>query len=576
MAIRGGRTGDVGGPGIIAGRTRRLISNLLKSLAASIAAVLWACTTPTPTATVTPLPTPTAIPRATSTPTQTPPPTATPLVGEPEGSLVLASPARAPHQDVHQDVSPALLAMGPGIAYSRLLRIRSGADVPLPSMQVECDLCSGWEHPDPLTYVFHLREEAQWQDGEPSSGRAVTASDVAFSLERIRTPGWPGASLLQAMESVEATDESTVTVRMRYPDADFLLSLANGMSKIVSREAVEFNGDLKDGPTLGSGPWLLNEFSLDATSFEANPGYYEPGVPGLQLLEVAVIPEAFTMTAAVQVGRVDLARVDAEGFARLERSQGVQRGIFQEQGNGLLLGLNAARSPFHVEQVRQALFQAIEPWKAIENAWHGGVEVALGVPVVSPEWLLPRPELSAYLANQAGAEQLLNAAGVNLPVGFTLKVADYGDMHLALANQYKRMLDGAGFDTTLEIVNPRVYAEELWQNGEFDAFLGPVPPVDSPNAFLFSLLHSEGRWTRTGYADAELDKLIEEQSVLEQRRGEAVRRIQQYVMDKAVLFMPVTGASMWAWQDKVEGFHPNFAASEYFYWSRLRVAEEAG
>ena len=576
MAIRGGRTGDVGGPGIIAGRTRRLISNLLKSLAASIAAVLWACTTPTPTATVTPLPTPTAIPRATSTPTQTPPTTATPLVGEPEGSLVLASPARAPHQDVHQDVSPALLAMGPGIAYSRLLRIRSGADVSLPSMQVECDLCSGWEHPDPLTYVFHLREEAQWQDGEPSSGRAVTASDVAFSLERIRTPGWPGASLLQAMESVEATDESTVTVRMRYPDADFLLSLANGMSKIVSREAVDLNGDLKDGPTIGSGPWLLNEFSLDATSFEANPGYYEPGVPGLQLLEVAVIPEAFTMTAAVQVGRVDLARVDAEGFARLERSQGVQRGIFQEQGNGLLLGLNAARSPFHVEQVRQALFQAIEPWKAIENAWHGGVEVALGVPVVSPEWLLPRTELRDYLANQAGAEQLLNAAGVNLPVGFTLKVADYGDMHLALANQYKRMLDGAGFDTTLEIVNPRVYAEELWQNGEFDAFLGPVPPVDSPNAFLFGLLHSEGRWTRTGYADAELDRLIEEQSVLEQGRGEAVRRIQRYVMDKAVLFMPVMGTSMWAWQDKVEGFHPNFAASEYFYWSRLRVAEEAG
>ena len=122
-------------------------------------------------------------------------------------------------------------------------------------------------------------------------------------------------------------------------------------------------------------------------------------------------------------------------------------------------------------------------------------------------------------------------------------------------------------------MNPRVYAEELWQSGEFDAFLGPVPPVDSPNAFLFGLLHSEGRWNRTGYADAELDRLIEEQSVAEQGRAEAVRRFQRYVMDKAVLFMPVTGGSMWAWQDKVEGFHPNFAASEYFYWSRLRTAE---
>ena len=279
------------------------------------------------------------------------------------------------------------------------------------------------------------------------------------------------------------------------------------------------------------------------------------------------------MTAAIQVGRVDLARVDAEGFARLERSQGVQRRVFQEQGNGLLLGLNAVRSPFQVVEVRQALFQAIEPWKAIENAWQGGAEVALGVPVASPEWLLTEAELSAYLANPAGAEQLLNAAGVNLPVGFTLKVADYGDMHLAMANQYKRMLDGAGFDATLDIVNPRVYAEDLWQNGEFDALLGPIPPVDTPNAFLFGMLHSEGRWARTGYADAELDRLIEEQSVMEQGRGEAMRHIQRYVMEKAVLFMPVTGGSMWAWQDKVEGFHPNFAVSEYFYWARLRVTE---
>lgn len=147
---------------------------------------------------------------------------------------------------------------------------------------------------------------------------------------------------MQAMESVEAVDESTVTIRMRYLDADFLLFLANGISKVVAREAVELNGDLKEGPTIGSGPWMLNEFSLDATSFEANPGYYEPGVPGLQLLDVPVIPAASTMTAAVQVERVDLG---------------------------------------------------------------------------------------------------LNAAEVNLSVGFTLKVADYGDMHLALANQYKRMLD---------------------------------------------------------------------------------------------------------------------------------------
>ena len=43
------------------------------------------------------------------------------------------------------------------------------------------------------------------------------------------------------------------------PDADALLSLADGHSKIVAREAVEANGDLLNGPTIGSGPWMLEQ-----------------------------------------------------------------------------------------------------------------------------------------------------------------------------------------------------------------------------------------------------------------------------------------------------------------------------
>ena len=49
------------------------------------------------------------------------------------------------------------------------------------------------------------------------------------------------------------------------------------------------------------------------------------------------------------------------------------------------------------------------------------------------------------------------------------------------------------------------------------------------------------------------------------------RDVQRDVMDNAVLFSPVSGTSLWAWQPRVEGFAPNFSASEYFYWARLRV-----
>jgi len=31
------------------------------------------------------------------------------------------------------------------------------------------------------------------------------------------------------------------------------------------------------------------------------------------------------------------------------------------------------------------------------------------------------------------------------------------------------------------------------------------------------------------------------------------------------------GASLWMWRDNVIGFAPNFAASEYFYWTKMSV-----
>ena len=517
------------------------------------------------------------IPTSTSTPTATaiPTPTSTPTPSTPRTSAIMVSPAAAPHLDVHQEVTESLLSLGPGIAYSRLLRLRSGPEVAFPTLAVECDLCSHWEHPDPLTYVFHLRPGVRWHNVPPVNGRELTAQDVVFSLDRLRTPGWPGATLLQAVSSVEATDSLTVTVRLSYLDADFLVALANGQSKVVAPEAVALRGDLIQGPTIGTGPWVLEPDRAEEFRFGASPDYYEIGLPKLQELRIVPISGASSRLAALLTGRADLTVVDAEVWAQLQALQTeVPRGVFPQPGTGILLGLRTTRPPFDRLEARQALFQALDPWKALGEVWQGQGDVAVGVPVASSQWLLSGEEMRRYLANSGRVDTLLAQAGVSPPVAFTLTVADFGDRYQALGEEYRDMLREAGFEATVRQVNPRVYAEEIWDRGEFQAFLGPVPPVHTTNAFLFGLLHSQGRWSPTGYADAELDRLIQEQSIAGESRGELVQRVQRYVLDKAILFMPVTGTSLWVWRERIEGFAPNFAASEYFHWARLRVKEE--
>ncbi|MBI4311217.1 MAG: ABC transporter substrate-binding protein [Chloroflexi bacterium] len=470
-----------------------------------------------------------------------------------------------------------MLSLGPGIAYSRLLRLAPGAATQTAGPALECDACESWEHATPTTYVFHLRPAMRWHDVAPVNGRALTAEDVAYSLERLRTPGWPGAALLQSLSSVAARDALTVEVTLRYPDADLPLALAHGQSKLVAKEAVDLRGDLKSGPTIGTGPWVAESVGQGGSTYRAYTAYVEHGFPGLDRLEIVAVSDAATRLTMVATGRADIAVLDDAAWEMLLQSQlrvPLQRAAFPQPGTGMLLGLKTDRPPFDRVEVRQALFQAIDPWKALETpGWEGKGEVGTGMPLPSPDWGLSRQEMQGYFDDAARAKGLLAGAGVQEPVAFTLSLADFGDKHLALGDAYAAMMRGAGFQPSVERLNPRLYAEQVWSRREFQAFLGPMPPVSTPNGFLLGMAHSQGQYAVTGHADADVDRLIMEQFGAETGRGERLRQVQQRMLEQAFLFMPASGASLWVWSDRVKDFAPDFAASEYFHWARVRVGE---
>lgn len=509
-----------------------------------------------------------------ATPTPSPDPTLPATAVSPDtAKLDLASPLTLNHWDVHLSPSQVLASWGPGIVYSRLLRFQSGPEVETPSQATECDLCESWEQVDSTNYLFRLREGVLWQDVTPVNGRELVAQDVLYSLRRQLTPSYPNAGILDAIHTMEAEDRYTLRITLRSPDADFLASLASGLTKVVAREAVELHGDLREGPVIGSGPWQWDG-TRDETGyfFSANPTYYEPGLPALDRLNLITIVDEFTRMAAFRTRKLDLLETAPADFNTIREGHAdVGYRAYREAGAGLELALNTKSPPLNDLGVRRAVFAALDPWEARDAVWDGLGFVSLGMPVAGPGWLLPEDEMRAYLAD-SGARGMVN----DLPDGsreLTLTIADYGDAYLAYGEHLAKQLRRVGFRVDTRTVNPTDYPHQVWYGGDYQAFVGPIAPMSTPNMYLKSVLHSGGEWNTHGYASDALDALIDEQAAEQDpiRRQEIALDIQRHVMEQAVRFMPQTRQSTWVWWPWVEGFHANLSFGEYFHLARLRV-----
>ena len=308
---------------------------------------------PIPAPTLTVLPTATQSPTPVAkdeSPTATPSaaiPTATPVPqseapSPPEdirygGTLNLVSREDIAHFDIHQDVSPALSTWGPGIAYSRLMRFKSGPNIELPSLEVECELCSGWTMLDETTFEFDIRNDVKWHDIQPVGNRAMTADDIAFSYNRQRQEGFANAPLMHLFDTIDATEEGKLRISLLAPDVDFMLSLADGHSKVIAREVVEAEGGLRNGPVIGTGPWIFtNARPGVAHTFDGNTDYFEEGLPIVDNLNIHIIPDVNTRKAAFRVRSVDVDQMEPDEWAEFRSRQRGRRSLESncERGSG--------------------------------------------------------------------------------------------------------------------------------------------------------------------------------------------------------------------------------------------------
>lgn len=166
-------------------------------------------------------------------------------------------------------------------------------------MHIVNDLATEYKISDDiLTWVFTIRKDAHFTDGEP-----VTASDVAFTFNTAKNSQ---SSLdLSYMETCKATGEHEVTFTLSSPTITFLNTIAS--VGIVPEHL--YNESYYNEP-IGSGPWKFVQWNKgEQVILEANEDYYG-NVPAIKKVILVFMDEDAAFAAAMS-GQVDVALTSA-------------------------------------------------------------------------------------------------------------------------------------------------------------------------------------------------------------------------------------------------------------------------
>ena len=488
----------------------------------------------------------------------------------PGGELRLSVAQVPDHLDPHQTTSVNTLNWGPGLVYSRLFKFApdNNPDDSQSSFNltndVICDLCTSWRRIGNLRFEIALREDVTWHNIPPVNGRTLTAEDVVQSYRRQATPGWANAALLENVDEFNVIDMFTLEIVLTEPDPDIFYKLAHSGSSIVPPELYSHNPDiLLENLAIGSGPWVLNEFG-DISLFTANPNYYSfdnsgNRLPYFDTLRVQFLNNAETRFAGVGLGFFDASSVNPDVVDSTDDDVYVI-GV-RDMGNGVEVVFNTANTPLDDPAIRRAflLLWDLESWG--QDLWGYATQVSAGLGPIE----FDQSAIEEYaLADESAANQLLNQAGLSQTAPITVSVGNYGDEYLALAQMMVESLNSFGLLSQLEVLTTRDYAESVWISNDYMIAVGPSLPVYSPADKLLGVYHSEGGFNTTGYANEELDGLIEDYAVEYDltERNTLSQAIANNVLDAALRLNISDAASYWAISECVRDFVPNYGGAD--------------
>jgi len=390
------------------------------------------------------------------------------------------------------------------------------------------DLARSWEiSEDNLSYTFHLRDDALWQDGEPFS-----ADDVVFTIGLVQSAEFPGPITLRNSwlgVTVEKTDALTVVFTLQDPYAPFIENTILGIlprHRLENVAAGSLSDDIFNREPVGTGPFSFGKIvqtgqEVEAVVLEANLKYYEKA-PYLESVRFRFFDDSQSMITALRQHSMegihlvtpDIAREVSEIRNLAQVSSSIPRYqavFFNTQGKAFLQEV----------AVRQALSLSIDRQRIIDEAVGGQAIIADG-PLTQASWAYTPPsetvsfdlDRARTLLSDAGwsdedQDGILEKDGEKL--SFNLLSDDAPERvqaALLIADMWKQV----GVSVEVRLFGVGTFIDEYLRKRDFDAVLFGQSLSWDPDIYAYwhSTQVSDPGLNISSYSNPKVDKLLED------------------------------------------------------------------
>ncbi len=364
---------------------------------------------------------------------------------------------------------------------------------------------------DGATYTFTLRDDVVFQAGEYQDGRAMTAEDIKYSLERSANDS--AMNRLDMLDHCNVISDTEIECVLTNPNSSFLTALTDAGNAIVPKEEVEGWGDSFGEHLVGTGPFRMVQFTRDQQTELARNDAYWGEKPNLDGVIFKVITDATQSANALFTGDVDMVTdLKGESLQTVENDSS----YVVDRMDGLNIAyiyMNMVNGPTADQRVRKAILMAVNREDLIAAGYpYGGASEAT-LPLPKGSWGYDESvESTVPEYDPEAARELLAEAGY--PDGFSMNYyTSNTTQRLDIATVFQQQVkENLNIDVEIHTNDWGAFSE-VAASGQADIYAMGWSWCSDPFFFLNKLFSSSeigALGNGAGFSDPEVDDLLQQ------------------------------------------------------------------